>query len=77
MSLEVTLFRHVSIRIASGESAVYFDPWKIDGRPGDADLVFVSHSHFDHCSPDDVAAVSGENTAVTVIAPGQTATVEV
>lgn len=86
MSLEVTLFRHVSIRVASGASVVYFDPWKIDGRPGDADLVFVSHSHFDHCSPDDVAAVSGEHTAVfappdtaanlpgaTAVSPGDTA----
>jgi L-ascorbate metabolism protein UlaG (beta-lactamase superfamily) len=29
-----------------------------------ADLVLVSHEHGDHCSPDDVAAVSGPETVV-------------
>ncbi|MEW5725818.1 MAG: MBL fold metallo-hydrolase, partial [Thermodesulfobacteriota bacterium] len=67
-----------------GSKVVYFDPWEVSGQPK-ADLVLVSHDHFDHCSPEDVALVSGPGTVVVteaasakklsgdvrVLAPGQ------
>jgi L-ascorbate metabolism protein UlaG (beta-lactamase superfamily) len=57
---------HDSFRL-DGPPVIYFDPWKL--RPSDlvgkvADLVLVSHEHSDHCSPEDVKAVSGPNTVV-------------
>src|SRR6056297_2244534 len=64
MSIEVRWINHASFRIAGKDDILYIDPWKIDGTPGDADVVFVSHSHYDHFSPDDIAKVSKENTAV-------------
>ena len=33
-----------------GSKVVYFDPWEIGDTPK-ADIVLVSHEHFDHCSP--------------------------
>ena len=33
---------------------VYIDPWKLPSAGRDGDIVFVSHSHFDHCSAEDV-----------------------
>ena len=50
---------HASFLI-SGSSTVYIDPWKIDGEPHDGDIVLVSHSHYDHLSPEDIRAVSKE-----------------
>jgi L-ascorbate metabolism protein UlaG (beta-lactamase superfamily) len=67
MALEITWIGHASFRLATGESVVYIDPWKLNAQPHDADIVFVSHSHYDHCSGDDIAAVSGSET--TLIAP--------
>jgi len=69
MSIELTWLGHASFRLAGGP-VVYIDPWKIDGAPGDGDLVIVSHSHSDHCSDGDVARVikaDGE-----VLAPADT-----
>jgi L-ascorbate metabolism protein UlaG (beta-lactamase superfamily) len=54
---------HDSFRL-DGPPVIYFDPWKLHGRPPLADLVLVSHEHHDHCSPGDVKKVSGPNTVV-------------
>ncbi len=70
MSVELTWFHHASFRVASAEAVLYIDPWKIDEARHDADLVFVSHSHYDHCSPEDISKVSGEKTAI--VAPAET-----
>ncbi len=50
---------HASFLI-SGTSTVYIDPWQIDGEPHDGDLILVSHTHYDHLSPEDIRAVSKE-----------------
>jgi len=71
MSVQITWLGHASFRIASGDAVVYVDPWKLHDEPHDADVVFVSHSHHDHCSPPDVAGVSKQDT--TVLAPVDTA----
>ena len=56
MAVEITWLGHASFRLA-GEAVVYIDPWKVASEPRDGSVVFVSHSHFDHCSPEDVAKV--------------------
>lgn len=47
-----------------GEKTVYIDPFKInDTEP--ADIIIVTHEHFDHLSPDDIKKIQ---TGKTVIA---------
>ena len=57
----VSINAHSSIRIG-GEHTVYFDPYLIKEEPHDADVIFVTHEHFDHFSPEDVAKVAKADT---------------
>lgn len=54
---------HDSFRLA-GPPVIYFDPVDLKGQPLPADLVLVTHEHGDHCSPEDVAKISGPETVV-------------
>lgn len=46
-----------------GSKVVYFDPWEISDGPK-ADVVLISHEHFDHCSPDDVKKICKSDTVI-------------
>ena len=43
---------------------IYIDPWKTPSADGDADIVLVSHDHFDHCNAEDIAKVSSDRTVL-------------
>ncbi len=53
---------HDAFRIEAGKT-VYFDPFQISPGPP-ADLILISHEHFDHCSPEDVAKIKTEKTVI-------------
>lgn len=50
-----------SIRVA-GSRVIYFDPFKTTEARHDADIVFVTHEHFDHFSVEDLKNVCNEKT---------------
>jgi L-ascorbate metabolism protein UlaG (beta-lactamase superfamily) len=78
---------HDGFRIATGQN-IYIDPYEIEGGPT-ADLILITHPHFDHCSAADIAKIKGPGTIfvtekesagqlsgdVRVIAPGEELTV--
>ena len=52
-------------RIASQDGAVlYFDPFQLTEAPHDADVIFITHDHYDHFSPEDAVKVLKESTVV-------------
>ena len=53
---------HDSYRV-DGDLTIYFDPYEIEGGK-DADIIFISHEHFDHCSPADVAKIQKNDTVI-------------
>jgi len=53
---------HAGFKICHDDTVIYIDPWKLEDSPHDATLVLVSHSHYDHYSPEDIARISGAET---------------
>ncbi|MCE5229193.1 MBL fold metallo-hydrolase [bacterium] len=54
---------HASFLIQDGIT-IYIDPWKLKSKEPKADLVLVSHSHYDHFSAPDIEKISGNTTRV-------------
>jgi L-ascorbate metabolism protein UlaG (beta-lactamase superfamily) len=54
---------HDTFRV-DGPPIIYIDPWKLPPDAQAADLILVTHDHFDHCSPEDVKKISKPGTVV-------------
>ncbi len=53
---------HDGFRLESGKT-VYIDPYEVSDGPA-ADIILVTHEHFDHCSPDDIEKLKGPDTVI-------------
>ena len=62
----VEVLYHSSIRI-NKEKVIYVDPFKIDENYNDADIIFITHDHYDHYSEEDIDKIKKEDTVI--IAP--------
>lgn len=61
----VRVLIHSSIRIESENGTVlYSDPYDLVDETHDADVVFITHGHYDHLSPEDYARVAKPETVV-------------
>lgn len=59
----INLFKHNSIKI-TGDFNIYIDPFKIDNETKDADIIFITHSHYDHFSINDILKIKNKNTII-------------
>jgi len=53
---------HSGFRLQVGRSWVYIDPYRVPEDSPPADLILVTHGHYDHFSPRDVELLSDERT---------------
>ncbi len=59
--MNIRINAHSSLRAEYGKT-VYFDPFNITEENHDADAIFITHSHFEHFSPDDIVKVKNDTT---------------
>ena len=56
--MDIIVNYHSSIRIGN----VYVDPFKVNEKRNDAKYIFITHSHYDHYSLEDIAKVVNDST---------------
>jgi len=62
-NIEIFPLGHASVMV-TGSKTLYFDPFVLPAGPRKADAIFISHGHYDHCDPKQVASISGPNTLI-------------
>ncbi len=55
---------HDVFKISSGPTVIYTDPFRLQEGADKADVVLITHDHFDHLSPDDVAKIVKADTVI-------------
>ena len=61
----IQVLTHSSIKIGKNK-IIYIDPFNIERNYNDADIIFITHSHYDHYSEKDIEKVRKENTFFVV-----------
>lgn len=61
MFKNIEVLTHSSIRI-NKEKVIYIDPYNVDKNYNDADIIFITHLHYDHYSKTDIDKVKKEGT---------------
>lgn len=64
MVVKITWLGHASFKL-EGRCKIYIDPWKIK-EDEKADLILITHSHYDHLSSEDVEKLCAEETSIVV-----------
>jgi L-ascorbate metabolism protein UlaG (beta-lactamase superfamily) len=81
----LTWFRQAAMRYAGDGLTIYLDPWGTTTEDPKADLILITHAHFDHLQPREIERLSSPGTRlvapkdvakelegdVTVVAPGE------
>jgi L-ascorbate metabolism protein UlaG (beta-lactamase superfamily) len=68
--IEIKWLGHSGFLIKNSK-IIYIDPFKIKEGMEKADLVLITHGHYDHCSYDDLSKIIKEGTKIFVTADAQ------
>jgi len=62
---------HSGFRLRAGRANVYIDPYRVSPDAPKADLILVTHGHYDHFSPQDIERLTQKGTVL--VAPAAVA----
>lgn len=66
MNIDVIAQNAIKIKNENGK-VVYFDPFRLNGNSiENADIIFITHSHYDHFSEEDIKKIKKENTKIVI-----------
>ncbi|MFP4524707.1 MAG: MBL fold metallo-hydrolase [Candidatus Woesearchaeota archaeon] len=72
--LTLERLEHDTVRITTKDNKyIYFDPYKLpsEGALPKADVIFITHTHFDHCSVEDLKKIIQKSTVIIAVPDAQ------
>ena len=63
--MKVEVLGHASVKL-TGKKTIYFDPYNIHVKLGDADYIFITHDHYDHYDLESIENVKKDHTKIIV-----------
>lgn len=62
-NINIDWLGHDSFKIKTNSSIIYIDPFKISDNEK-ANIILITHPHYDHCSPEDIEKISDKETII-------------
>lgn len=63
-NLTIEWLGHAAFKLKAEGMIVYIDPFQIQKEEEDADYIFITHPHYDHCSIEDLQKIVREGTRI-------------
>ena len=57
---------HSTIKMLDKDKVIYIDPYNIKEDKKDADIIFITHAHYDHFSEEDIIKIKNANTIIVI-----------
>lgn len=62
-NISIEWLGHSSFRIKAKGKTIYVDPYQVTGKEK-ADLILITHDHYDHCSMEDIEKITKADTTI-------------
>lgn len=63
--IDIKWLGHSGFKLKNSQGKiVYIDPYNISEESESADFIFITHSHYDHCSIEDIQKIANDGTIV-------------
>lgn len=69
-SIDLEWLGHAAFKIKFRELEIYIDPYQI-AKHDKADVILITHSHYDHCSQQDIEKIAKDGTVIIATADSQ------
>ena len=69
-NIELKWLGHSGFLIQNGKT-IYIDPFRITEDLPQADMILITHSHYDHCSIEDIKKIARDETIIICTADSQ------
>ncbi len=63
-NIEINWLGHAGFKIKNKEKIIYIDPFQLNSSYEKADIIFITHPHYDHCSIEDIKKIIKSETIV-------------
>lgn len=57
---------HSAVRIVADNKVIYVDPFGLEEEYNDADYICITHSHYDHFSPEDILKIKNNDSIILI-----------